>query len=52
MDAYVDKVAQTVARKATGQGKYASRVDTAVSYVNRANATVPQPCPRAQLAPS
>lgn len=41
-DATVDKMIQAVARKATGQGKYDSRVDTAVSYVNRANATVPE----------
>ena len=38
----MDKVGQTVARKATGQGKYDSRVDTVVSYVNRADATVPE----------
>ena len=36
----VDKVIQDVARKATRQGKYDIRVDTAVSYVNRAAATV------------
>ena len=43
-DAYVDKVAQVVARKAAWQGMYDSRVDTAVSYdiVNRADATVPE----------
>ena len=32
---------QAVARKATWQGEYDSRVDTVVSYVNRADATVP-----------
>ena len=39
-DATVDKMMQAVARKATGQGEYDSRVDTAVSYVKRADATV------------
>ena len=33
---------QAVARKSTRQGEYDSRVDTAVSYVNRADATVPE----------
>ena len=41
-DATVDKVIHDVARKATRQGKYDSRVDTAVSYVNKADATVPE----------
>ena len=38
----MDKVTQDVAMKATRQGKYDSRVDTAVSYVKRATATVPE----------
>ena len=38
----MDKATQDVARMATRQGKYDSRVDTAVSYVNRADATVPE----------
>ena len=38
----MDKVKQAVTRKATGQVKYDSRVDTAVSYVIRADATVPE----------
>ena len=38
----MDKATQDVARMATRQGKYESRVDTAVSYVNRADATVPE----------
>ena len=33
---------QSVARKAAREGQYDSRVDTAVSYVNRADATVPE----------
>ena len=42
--ATLDKVLQDVARKATskGTGEYDSRVDTVVSYVNRAGATVPE----------
>ena len=39
-EATVDKVIQDVARKGTRRGKYDNRVDTAVSYVNRATATV------------
>ena len=38
---HVDKMVQGVA-KATRQGEYDSRVVTAVSYVNMANATVPE----------
>ena len=41
-DATVDKMMQSVARKAAREGQYDSRVDTAVSYVNRADATVPE----------
>ena len=40
--ATLDKVLQDVARKATRKGEYDSRVDTVVSFVNRADAIVPE----------
>ena len=42
----VDKMMQGVARpRATRQGEYDSRIETAVSYLNRADASVPEETP-------